>query len=87
MNKYHNIKDIHFKENQLFIKIDNEEYSFHLKSISKILQNANDFERNTYEISASGYGIHWYLVDEDLSIDGLLGVKHLPKFYDNKVLA
>jgi hypothetical protein len=29
-----------------------------------------------YEISPSGYGIRWPLIDEDLSIDGLLGVRH-----------
>jgi hypothetical protein len=35
--------------------------------------------RAAYEVSPSGYGIHWPLVDEDLSIDGLLGIKHRPK--------
>jgi len=35
-------------------------------------------ESAAYEISPSGYGIHWPLIDEDLSIDGLLGVKHRP---------
>ncbi|MCF6158838.1 MAG: DUF2442 domain-containing protein [wastewater metagenome] len=32
-----------------------------------------------YSFSASGYGIHWPLLDEDLSIDGLLGVRHKSK--------
>ena len=27
----------------------------------------------------SGYGIHWPLIDEDLSIDGLLGIVHTPQ--------
>ena len=26
-----------------------------------------------FEISTFGYGIHWPLLDEDMSIDGLLG--------------
>ena len=38
--------------------------------------NTSDEERNTYEISPSGYGIHWSLIDEDLSIDGLLEIVH-----------
>ncbi|MCB9504111.1 MAG: DUF2442 domain-containing protein [Deferribacteres bacterium] len=27
------------------------------------------------EISTLGYGIHWPLLDEDLTIDGMLGIK------------
>jgi hypothetical protein len=34
--------------------------------------------RENFEISPSGYGIHWPDVDEDLSIDGLIGVTHAP---------
>lgn len=41
--------------------------------------NASEIERNTYEISPSGYGIHWPLIDEDISIDGLLGIVHVPE--------
>ncbi len=29
-------------------------------------------ERAMYRISPSGYGIHWPLIDEDLSINGIL---------------
>ncbi|MFI5222153.1 MAG: DUF2442 domain-containing protein, partial [Bacteroidia bacterium] len=29
-------------------------------------------ERGNFEISPSGYGIHWSLIDEDLSINGLI---------------
>ncbi|MCH7754431.1 DUF2442 domain-containing protein [candidate division KSB1 bacterium] len=47
--------------------------------MSEKLANASDIEENKYEISPSGYGIHWPLIDEDLSIDGLLGIKHAPK--------
>ncbi|MBF0567096.1 MAG: DUF2442 domain-containing protein, partial [Nitrospirae bacterium] len=32
-----------------------------------------------FEISPSCYGIHWPLLDEDISIDGLLGIVHAPK--------
>ncbi len=36
------------------------------------LQNASKEVRQKYEISPSGYGIHWPDVDEDLSVAGLL---------------
>jgi hypothetical protein len=37
-------------------------------------------------MSPSGYGIHWPLVDEDLSIDGLIGAIHaFPVFSKKKV--
>ncbi|MDP2982675.1 MAG: DUF2442 domain-containing protein [Candidatus Latescibacter sp.] len=29
-----------------------------------------------YKIQPSGYGIHWPLIDEDIAIDGLLGIVH-----------
>lgn len=36
------------------------------------LQNAKAQERAVWEPAAAGHGIHWPLIDEDLSIDGLL---------------
>jgi hypothetical protein len=51
-----------------------KEYAFPLEKISKKLFDASDNERAHYKISPSGYGIHWPLLDEDLSIDGLPGI-------------
>lgn len=79
MNKYHHVKNLKFRNNQLAIEIDGEEKIFNLSDISKALLNASDVERMTYEISPSGYGIHWPLIDEDISIDGLLGIVHTPE--------
>lgn len=78
MNKLHYVERIEFKENQLYLMVDGKVYNFPLDKISRKLLNASQLEREKYEISASGYGIHWPLVDEDLSIDGLLGLKHVP---------
>ena len=39
------------------------------------LVKANQMEREKVEILPSGYGIHWLLIDENLCIDGLLGIK------------
>lgn len=29
-------------------------------------------ERNHYEISGAGYGVHWHDLDEDIGVEGLL---------------
>ena len=78
MKKIHNVQKIEFKENKMYLKVDNKEYVFQIEKISKKLLNASEIEREKYEISPSGYGLHWPLLDEDLSIDGLLGIKHAP---------
>jgi hypothetical protein len=39
---------------------------------SKRLANATLAERQKAELSPGGYGIHWPLLDEDLSVPGLL---------------
>lgn len=39
---------------------------------SKRLANATLAERQMAELSPGGYGIHWPLLDEDLSVPGLL---------------
>ncbi len=36
------------------------------------LAAATEAERRTAELSPGGYGIHWPLLDEDLSVGGLL---------------
>ena len=36
------------------------------------LAKASETERATLELSPGGYGIHWPLLDEDLSVSGLL---------------
>lgn len=78
MTKYHDVQGIIFKNNKMHIKVDGKNYVFLLEKISKKLANASKLEQERFEISPSGYGIHWPLIDEDLSIDGLLGIKHTP---------
>ena len=36
------------------------------------LFNASEAERQAFEISGGGYGLHWPLLDEDISTEGLL---------------
>lgn len=76
MKKHHEIESVQFEGEILRIVADGEEHKFDLSAISEKLANASENERKKYLISPSGYGIHWPLIDEDLSIDGLLGIQH-----------
>ncbi|PIQ46754.1 MAG: hypothetical protein COW04_00445 [Deltaproteobacteria bacterium CG12_big_fil_rev_8_21_14_0_65_43_10] len=76
MKAYHDIKDLHFSGEYMMLTIDGDERKFRIKEISPALERASQNERDVYEISPSGYGIHWPLIDEDISIDGLLGIVH-----------
>ena len=80
MKKSHDVSNIRFEGNFLLLKIDGRENRFELKQISPVLERASERERNMFEISPSGYGIHWPLLDEDISIDGLLGIVHTPEW-------
>ena len=76
MDKVHEIGGLSFEYDRLQVRIDGKDHVFDLKEISSRLLDASAEQRAAYEVSPSGYGIHWPLVDEDLSIDGLLGVVH-----------
>ncbi len=78
MKPIHRIQRIAFSGSQLKIKVDGKEVVINLTKVSPRLLKASKKEREAYEISPSGYGIHWPLIDEDLSVDSLLGIKHLP---------
>lgn len=79
MKRYHDVQDVHFEGNDIVLKIDGIQKRFPLEKVSKRLLHANPSDRQTYEVSPSGYGIHWPLIDEDISIDGLLGRVHRRK--------
>ena len=85
MQKLHQIKNIKVTETNLILEIDQKNHSFLLKDISSILAKATLEELNNYTISPSGYGISWPSLDEDLSVDGLLGIKHKPDFKKRKI--
>jgi hypothetical protein len=76
MKKHHKIEKVAFVGKELFLRVDGKEYRFPLADISRKLADAPSEKRGKYEISPSGYGIHWPLIDEDLSVDGLIDIKH-----------
>ena len=75
---------MHFQGDFFVLTIDGAKKKFVVEEISSAIAQASEEERNTFEISPSGYGIHWLLLDEDLSIDGLLGIIHKPDMHQMK---
>ena len=77
-DKVHEVQSLAFERDALVLKVDGKRHRVPLAQCSARLASASDLERSRFEISPSGYGIHWPLLDEDLSIDALLGVTHRP---------
>jgi hypothetical protein len=71
----HTINELQFLNDKLIINIDGSDYTFELDMISLKLKEASEVQRSLYFISPSGYGIHWPLLDEDLSVSALLKMK------------
>jgi hypothetical protein len=74
----HQISEIKFEDDKLIIILDDRELKVCLEEISSKLLLASDVERALYKISPSGYGIHWPLIDEDLSVRGLIQKQNDP---------
>ena len=68
----HNISNISFGQNTISLEIDGKPVELQLDGVSKKLKEASELQRKFYKISPSGYGIHWPLIDEDLSVDAIL---------------
>jgi hypothetical protein len=56
----------------LILVLANRRVSIPWEKCSAKLAHASPTERNHAELSPGGYGIHWPLLDEDLSVSGLL---------------
>ena len=78
MSVYHQIDEISIEGGMLSMRVDGLLVSKTLLDLSPLLANASKKEISHYEISPSGYGIYWPLIDEDISVDGLLGIEHSP---------
>ncbi len=68
----HQISAISFEQDNICLSIDGKVLVIPLEKVSKKLEAATETQRNFFEISPSGYGIHWPLLDEDLGVDALV---------------
>jgi hypothetical protein len=78
MNKHRDIINMESDEDFFKISIYGKIRRFDLQKISPVLNQATETEKQTFEGSPSGYGIHWPLLDEDISINALLGIASAP---------
>jgi hypothetical protein len=78
MGRHHKIEKVTIEKGILSLIVDGSSLQINLEDVSGVLANAKKEEQQEFEVSPSGYGIHWSLIDEDLSIDGLLGIEHKP---------
>ena len=72
MKKYHHVKNVRYENQFLLLQVDGREYRIDLRQHSKKLASAGERTKMKFEVSPSGYGIHWPEIDEDLSIDGMI---------------
>lgn len=72
MEKAYHISELKFENGYLILTLDNQLLKLKLSEVSSKLSNASEKELNDFRISPSGYGIHWNLLDEDLSVNGLI---------------
>ena len=68
----HDVQMIDFEGTKMVLTVDGQVYRVDLPSDSARLANAKDAARRSYSVSPSGYGVHWPVIDEDLTIDGLI---------------
>jgi hypothetical protein len=76
MDKAHEVEKVSFSGNVMQMVVDGRKYRISIARHSRRLAKASPEQRRHFVVSPSGYGIHWPELDEDLSIDGLIGVVH-----------
>jgi len=72
MQKAHEVTARLLEATKLHLEVDGVCYVVDLADHSHVLARATPLQLAHFEISPSGYGIHWPDLDEDLSIDGLI---------------
>jgi len=66
------LKEITFDQDYMYLHFIGKTFKVEIGLFSPKLLIADSVQRNFFKVSPSGYGIHWPLIDEDLSIDSLL---------------
>jgi len=65
-------KNLHFDDYTMWVELaDGRTLGVPLAWFPRLL-HATPEQRNNYLISETGCGLHWDVIDEDISIDGLL---------------
>jgi hypothetical protein len=72
--KNQQVNSIQISDAYLILVSGENIFEWRFDKISKKLAQATETERNNFQISPSGYGIHWPQIDEDLSLHGLLRI-------------
>ena len=66
------VTDVALTEDRLIVDLaDGRSISMPLAWFPRLL-HATSQERKNWEIAGAGYGIHWPLIDEDLSISAMI---------------
>ena len=65
-------KVIKITPDDLILVVEGRSVSVPWKNCSERLAEASPAERSRAELSPSGYGIHWPLIDEDLAVGPLV---------------
>ena len=76
MDRAYHVETISFSGNTMLLRVDGKDYEVDISQQSQRLASATPEQRQNFVVSPSGYGIHWPDLDEDLSVDGLIGVSH-----------
>ena len=77
------IKNVWFADGRIFLRTTtNKVYSRPLEAFP-VLKDADDIERNNYEIGVLGDDIHWEKLDEDIHISSFYD--HTEPDYDNEI--
>jgi hypothetical protein len=69
-----------FSGDIMHLRVDGMAYQVNIAGQSQRLAVATEAQRKNFVVSPSGSGIDWPEPDEDLSIDGLIGIKHQHSF-------
>ncbi len=72
MEKFHEVQGLKADEMYLYLTVDGQSYRIRWAVCSPRLAQALHRQRLVVEVSPSGYGLHWPLIDEDLAIRPLL---------------
>ncbi len=80
MDIAHNVEEISFSGTTMLLRVDGKDYQIDIAGQSQRLGAATQEQRENLVVSPSGYGIHWPELDEDLSVDGLIEIRHQSPF-------